>query len=127
MTTRLKRPGDGTVRAALLALVLLCLVPLFGVAGAANSPSTGPTAERAATAVVSASWADPRVEDRGCHEGQPGAPGGAPALSPDQSGPHAPKSAPAPPRPQDDVPALAAASPPDATSVDLHRIQICRT
>ncbi|WP_069886244.1 hypothetical protein [Streptomyces luteocolor] len=127
MTTRQMRSRYGTVRAALLALILVCLVPLFGINGAADSRTAGPTAERAAIAVAFPSRADARAEEPGCSEGQPGAPFGARALSPDQPGPHVPKPTPASAGPQDDIPALALASPPGTTAVDLHRIQVSRT
>ncbi|MEU6123893.1 hypothetical protein [Streptomyces sp. NPDC047123] len=121
------RPRGDTVRAALLAFVLLCIVPLVGVQEAAGPPSAAPAAERGADVVAAVSWADARVEDRGCHEGRPGSPRDALALSPDQPGSHVPRPASVSSGPGDDAPALAVAAPPDVTSVDLHRIQISRT
>ncbi|MGW7413364.1 hypothetical protein [Streptomyces sp. NPDC054863] len=127
MTARRMRPRDAAVRTALLALVLLFLVPLFGVEGPTGSASAGSTADRSATALTSTPRADSPDEERGCHEGQPGAPSGAVAPCPEQPGSHVPKATTAPPGPQDDALAYSGTSPPDTTSVDLYRIQIIRT
>ncbi|MEU7579964.1 hypothetical protein AB0B50_20470 [Streptomyces sp. NPDC041068] len=131
MATRQMRPQHGIVRAVLLALVFLFLVPVFGTEGSAGSSSAKSASDRSvaavAPAVVPAVRGSFRVEDRGCHEEQPGGPRGAVVPCPEQPGAHVPKSVPAPSGPQDDVLSLPGASPPGTTSVDLYRIQIIRT
>ncbi|MEU8893976.1 hypothetical protein [Streptomyces sp. NPDC048442] len=111
----------------LLALVLLFLFPLFGAEGPSASAAAKPPRTHSAAAVVSLPQADSLDERRGCHEGQPGVPRGAVAPRPEQPGAHIPRATSVLPGPQHDAPAVPGPSPPDTTSVDLHRIQISRT
>ncbi|WP_306338553.1 hypothetical protein [Streptomyces sp. KL118A] len=127
-TTRPMRPRDDrTVRTALLTLIFLFLVPLFGIQVTADPASDGPATVRTTTASYATPSADFPDDDRGCHDGQPTDPHSAMVPRPEQPGSPVPKSTSTPPAPPFAPLAPSGTSQSDTTSVDLYRIQIIRT
>ncbi|MFH8484537.1 hypothetical protein [Streptomyces longisporoflavus] len=130
MATREMRPQGSAVRTALIAMAFLFLVSLLGIDGPSGTAVTSVAEDRGATAVVFGPYADSQGSGsdggRGCHEGENGTPREA-LPAPERTSSPTFDAAPASCEPRDDTPVLPAASPPDATSVDLYRTRVIRT